>query len=137
MEEAARSSAYIPFLLGNLYFDKRWWSVAMDHYSVAIKKNGGYRTNATLNRNVITMLGQHEDPQKATNFLRARSASPAGLPAGGRRSTTRIRFGSRPSGLTVASATAPAANRVADERALTEGARIHKISRSLSTAQDP
>ena len=29
-------SSYIPFLLGNLYFDKLWWSVAMEHYKTAI-----------------------------------------------------------------------------------------------------
>ena len=29
---SSRTARYIPFLLGNLYFDKLWWSVAMDHY---------------------------------------------------------------------------------------------------------
>ena len=36
-----QNSAYIPFLMGNIYFDRKWWSVAMDHYQLAIKKNSG------------------------------------------------------------------------------------------------
>jgi serine/threonine-protein kinase len=64
------SSAYIPFLMGNVYFDRTWWSVAMDHYEMAIKKNAGYRRNPVLNRNVIRMLASTKTRQRATNFLR-------------------------------------------------------------------
>jgi serine/threonine-protein kinase len=64
------NSAYIPFLMGNLYFDRTWWSVAMDHYQTAIRKNAGYRRNAVLNRNVIRMLASTKTRQRATNFLR-------------------------------------------------------------------
>jgi eukaryotic-like serine/threonine-protein kinase len=64
------NSGYIPFLLGNLYFDKQWWSVSLDHYRAAIKKNQGYRRNAVLNRNVIRMLASTKTRQTATNFLR-------------------------------------------------------------------
>lgn len=64
------NSGYIPFLMGNLYFDKKWWSVSMDHYKAAIKKNAGYRSNAVLNRNVIRMLASTKTRQTATNFLR-------------------------------------------------------------------
>lgn len=64
------NSGYIPFLLGNLYFDKQWWSVSMDHYRTAIKKNQGYRKNPVLNRNVIRMLASTKTRQTATNFLR-------------------------------------------------------------------
>ena len=64
------NSAYIPFLMGNLYFDRKWWSVAMDHYQTAIRKNSGYRRNSTLNRNVIRMLASSKTRQRATNFLR-------------------------------------------------------------------
>ena len=63
-------SAYIPFLMGNLYFDRKWWSVAMDFYKIAIRKNQGYRRNATLNRNVIRMLASTKTRQRATNFIR-------------------------------------------------------------------
>ena len=66
----APRSAYIPFLLGNLYFDRVWWSVAMDHYRAAINKNPGYKRNPVLNRNIIRMLASPKTRQRATNFLR-------------------------------------------------------------------
>ena len=64
-------SAYIPFLLGNLYYDQTWWSVAMDDYADAIKKNPQYKSNPTLNRNVIRMLASGKTQAKASNFLRS------------------------------------------------------------------
>ena len=64
------ASAYIPFLLGNLYYDQRWWTVAMDHYALAIKKNAQYRSNPTLNRNVVSMLGSDKTSRKAQGFLK-------------------------------------------------------------------
>ena len=66
----APKSAYIPFLLGNLYFDKSWWSIAMDHYRIAITKSGGYKQNAILNRNIIRMLASTKTRGKADLFLR-------------------------------------------------------------------
>jgi len=70
LEKKNPHSAYIPFLMGNLYFDKRWWSVAMDHYRKAIRTNSAYRANSTLNRNVIRMLGSAKTRGKAVYFLR-------------------------------------------------------------------
>jgi eukaryotic-like serine/threonine-protein kinase len=70
-------SAYIPFLLGNLYFDQRWWSVAIDHYADAIKKNAEYRQNPTINRNVIKMLGSPKTQNRAAGFLRGTIGHPA------------------------------------------------------------
>lgn len=64
------ASAYIPFLLGNLYYDQQWWSVAMEHYAAAIKKNATYRKNPTLNRNVIQMLASNKTARKAQGFLK-------------------------------------------------------------------
>jgi serine/threonine-protein kinase len=64
------NSAYIPFLIGNLYFDRTWWTVALDHYRLAIRKNTGYKRNTVLNRNVIRMLASTKTRQRATNFLR-------------------------------------------------------------------
>jgi serine/threonine-protein kinase len=64
------ASAYIPFLLGNLYFEQRWWSVAIEHYAAAIKKNAKYRSNPTLNRNVIRMLASARTSRKAEGFLK-------------------------------------------------------------------
>ncbi len=73
----APRSAYIPFLLGNLYFDKSWWSIAMDHYRIAITKSGGYRQNAILNRNIIRMLASARTRGKADVFLRKTIGKPA------------------------------------------------------------
>ena len=73
------NSAQIPFLLGNIYNDKLWWSVAMDHYKIAITKNGGYKGNAILNKNVISMLASPKTVRKAQAFIRTnlgRSAKP-------------------------------------------------------------
>jgi len=72
-------SAYAPFLLGNLYFDRKWWSVALDHYRAAIRQNGGYRRNSVLNRNVIRMTASKKTRNKAWNFIRGvigRSSKP-------------------------------------------------------------
>jgi len=73
----APNNGYIPFLLGNVYFDKRWWSIAMDHYRIAITRNGGYRQNSTLNRNIIRMLASNRTRQKADGFLRKTVGKPA------------------------------------------------------------
>jgi tetratricopeptide (TPR) repeat protein len=70
-------SAYIHFLLGNLYYDKRWWSVAMDHYRLAITRNNRYRANATLDRNVIRTLASVKTRGKAIYFLRRTIGHPA------------------------------------------------------------
>ena len=67
----APKSAYIPFLLGNLYFDKMWWGVAMDHYQAAIRINGGYKGNQILNQNVIRTLASPKTQRRAQVFLRS------------------------------------------------------------------
>jgi hypothetical protein len=71
------ASAYIPFLLGNLYYDQNWWTVAMEHYAAAIKKNAQYRSNPTLNRNVIRMLASDKTSRKAQGFLKLTVGKPA------------------------------------------------------------
>lgn len=70
-------SAYIPFLLGNLYFDQRWWSVAMENYKVAISRNPGYKSNAVLIGNVITMLVSKKTDAQAELFLKKTIGRPA------------------------------------------------------------
>ncbi|HTR55287.1 MAG TPA: protein kinase [Kofleriaceae bacterium] len=77
LEQKSPQSSYIPFLLGNLYYDQLWWGVALDEYAAAIHKNAAYRGNATLNRNVIRMLSSKQTSQKASNFLRGVIGHPA------------------------------------------------------------
>jgi TolA-binding protein len=71
------ASAYIPFLLGNLYYDRQWWTVAMEHYAVAIKKNGQYRSNPTIIRSVIRMMASDKTSRKAQGFLKFTVGRPA------------------------------------------------------------
>ena len=71
------ASAYIPFLLGNLYFDQRWWSVAMEHYRAAIAKNPEYKNNPTLIRNIIRMLASTKTQAGASLFLHRTIGHPA------------------------------------------------------------
>jgi len=71
------NSSTIPFLLGNLYFDQRWWSVALDYYTAAIKKNADYRANQILNHNVIRMLASNKTSRKAQGFLKYTVGKPA------------------------------------------------------------
>jgi serine/threonine-protein kinase len=70
-------SANLPFVLGNLYTEKRWWSVAMEHYQAAIERGAAYKRNATLIRNVITMLGSPRTRGHASWFLRKVVGAPA------------------------------------------------------------
>ncbi|MEZ4364606.1 MAG: serine/threonine-protein kinase [Kofleriaceae bacterium] len=58
-----------PYLLGNLYFDKRWWTVGMQHYTAAISRLSTYRKNPTLIRNVISAIGNTKTRGKATYLL--------------------------------------------------------------------
>jgi hypothetical protein len=69
----------VPYLLGNLYFEKRWWTVGMEHYAEAIAKNRVYRTKATLNRNVIRALGDGRTSRMASTLIQ-RKIGRAALP---------------------------------------------------------
>jgi len=71
-------SAYIPFLLGSLYFDQTWWSVSMDNYAQAIHINIAYKNNPVINRNLIKMLSSSKTRVRASSFIRGmgRSAIP-------------------------------------------------------------
>jgi eukaryotic-like serine/threonine-protein kinase len=62
-------SAYVPYLLGNLYMAKRWWTVGMDHYRAAIRNNGVYRGKRILNQNVIRALASAKVRRKAAGML--------------------------------------------------------------------
>jgi hypothetical protein len=77
LEKKSPASSYIPFLLGNLYYDQRWWGVAMDEYALAIKRNTAYRNNPTLIRNVIRMLSSPSTLQKSRDFIRLIIGHPA------------------------------------------------------------
>ena len=70
-------NANLPYVLGNLYNDKRWWGVAIEHYQAAITRAPAYKRNATLTRNVIGMLASPRTRAKASWFLRKVVGAPA------------------------------------------------------------
>ena len=70
LEKKQPKSAYIPFLLGNLYFDKTWWSVSMDNYAQAIHINPAYKANGVISKNLLKMLASGKTRTRAFNFLR-------------------------------------------------------------------
>ena len=77
LAKKAPKSGYIPFLLGNLYYDKIWWGVALEQYKLAVQKNGGYRSNGVLIRNSIRMLASPRTRRTADGFLRYTIKRPA------------------------------------------------------------
>ncbi|MDB4960351.1 MAG: sps1B [Myxococcales bacterium] len=70
LQKKSPKSAYISFLLGNLYYDKLWWGVALDNYKAAIARNAGYKRNDVLTKNVIRMLASDKTRRNASTFLR-------------------------------------------------------------------
>jgi eukaryotic-like serine/threonine-protein kinase len=61
--------ARLPYLLGNLYFDKRWWTIGMQYYHAAIARLPAYKGNQTLIRNVINAIGNSKTRGKAIYLL--------------------------------------------------------------------
>ena len=62
-------SAYVPYLLGNLYFEKGWWTLGMDYYEAAIRTNGQYGAKQILNQNLIRALGSKKTRKKAARMF--------------------------------------------------------------------
>jgi eukaryotic-like serine/threonine-protein kinase len=63
-------NAYVHYLLGNVYFERLWWSDAMESYRSAIRVNRAYRSRAIMINNVIRSLGSTKTYAKASYFLR-------------------------------------------------------------------
>jgi eukaryotic-like serine/threonine-protein kinase len=57
--------ASIPFQLAAEYLKKDWWAEALAAYHEAIEKNPAYKKNATLQRDVIALLGDERSRDKA------------------------------------------------------------------------
>jgi serine/threonine-protein kinase len=62
-------SAYVPYLLGHLYFEKGWWTLGMDNYEAAIANNELYRGKRVLNQNVIRALGNRKTRSRAARLF--------------------------------------------------------------------
>lgn len=61
--------AYLNFLLGNLYFEKTWWSKGLDAYQRSIARNDFYAGKAIVSRNAIEALGNAGTRAKASRLL--------------------------------------------------------------------
>jgi hypothetical protein len=62
-------AAQLPFMLGNLYFDKHWWSDGLAKYREAIKLAPGYRGNGRIQRDAIRALGEDRTYPRARALL--------------------------------------------------------------------
>ncbi len=70
-------SGKVPYQLGNLYFAKKWWTVAIEHYQAAIKRVPAYRKNTTVIGNAIRALASPKARGKASYFLQKVVGAPA------------------------------------------------------------
>jgi len=71
---------YLPYLLGDLYFGRGWWSDALAKYREAIKLSPGYRRRITIQKNAIAALGSDRSYARARVLLVRDVREPA-LPA--------------------------------------------------------
>ena len=72
--------AQLPFLLGNLYFDKGWSVDGLAKYRETIRLSSGYRKNARIQRDAIRALEQERTYARARALL-VRDIGKAALPA--------------------------------------------------------
>jgi len=64
-----KQAAEIAASLGNLYFDRRWWSDALREYGFACKLDKARASDATLIRNTIRALGEAKTARRAHRLL--------------------------------------------------------------------
>jgi tetratricopeptide (TPR) repeat protein len=62
-------SAELPYILGDLYFDRGWWSDGLAKYREAISMNRGYRTRLSVQRNAIKALADDRTYPRARALL--------------------------------------------------------------------
>jgi len=72
--------ARIVYMLGDLFFKKKWWADAIDRYAEAIKLDPAYGKNESVQRDLIAALGNDKLYFKASAMLSKSIGEPA-LPA--------------------------------------------------------
>jgi hypothetical protein len=72
-------SAYIPYLLGQLYYEKLWVTPAMEAYATAIANDRSYRKKRTIIKHAVHTLGSSIASKKAVSLF-LHSIGKAGLP---------------------------------------------------------
>ena len=72
LEKLRRTSPknpYLAYLLGNLYFQRKWWTDGLESYEAAIQNNRSYRARAPLIKNAIVALSSSKTAPKAHRLL--------------------------------------------------------------------
>jgi serine/threonine-protein kinase len=72
--------ARIVYMLGDLFFKRKWWADAIDRYAEAIKLDPAYGKNESIQRDLIAALGNDKLYFKASAMLSKSIGKPA-LPA--------------------------------------------------------
>jgi predicted Zn-dependent protease len=70
-------NAYIPFLLGKLYFERRWWSEGIKAYRAALKLDPAYTRRRRINDDLIDALGSPKTAAEARALLVKTIGAPA------------------------------------------------------------
>jgi eukaryotic-like serine/threonine-protein kinase len=80
LRKQSPNNPYMPYLLGDLYFERGWWSDGLAKYREAIRLSDGYRKRSTIHKNAIQALGSSPTYAKARALL-MRDLGRAALPA--------------------------------------------------------
>ena len=72
-------SAYVHYMLGNVQFDKLYYSDGLDSYALAVSVEDAYRKNSYVNNNAIRALG-YDKTRRAAETLILRRLGRAALP---------------------------------------------------------
>ena len=80
LRKQSPNNPYMPYLLGDLYFERGWWSDGLAKYREAIRLSDGYRKRSTIHQNAIQALGSSPTYAKARALL-MRDLGRAALPA--------------------------------------------------------
>jgi serine/threonine protein kinase len=69
LQRRSPKNAYIPYLMGNLYFAKRWWSEGIKAYAAAMRVNPSYRRKRVINEHLIDALSGRRSGAEAAALL--------------------------------------------------------------------
>jgi hypothetical protein len=72
-------AAYVHYLLGTLYFSKRWWRNGLDSYRTAVRYKPAYRRYKTINNHAIRALASARTRRNATSLI-VRSLAKSAVP---------------------------------------------------------
>jgi serine/threonine-protein kinase len=62
-------NAHLLYLLGKLYFERRWWGGGLRYYQQALRLEPGYRRRRLLNEDAIEALSSHRTAPQAIDLL--------------------------------------------------------------------